>query len=138
MLLADSSNRGWQHRWSSVELEPLLCLQWDAGKYTVSSQVFFRTIHLALSILYSINSNITFIWVPGHVDFSEHDNVDTAAKLPTSFTTISEKLLRACAFITSLINMARIYEDSVNFTNISIFQNNAIKFPSRETRFLYL
>ena len=58
-----------------------------------NSNPLIRKILFTLSTLHSINSNITFIWVPGRIGFPEHDKVDSAAKRTTAFPTITEKSL---------------------------------------------
>jgi len=57
------------------------------------SNPLIQRILLTLSTLYSINSNITFIWVPSHIGFSKHDKADSAAKQATTFPTITDESL---------------------------------------------
>ena len=49
-----------------------------------------QRIHLTLQALHSINTQITFIWIPGHIGLPEHDAVDRAAQQATSFTNITD------------------------------------------------
>ena len=52
-----------------------------------------QRIQLSLLSLSSINSSVTFAWIPGHVGFSKHDLVDQAAKQATSLPKISDSIL---------------------------------------------
>ena len=58
-----------------------------------STNPLTQRIQLALLSLYSIGSHITLAWIPGHVDFPDHDVVDEAAKLATSIPKISDPIL---------------------------------------------
>jgi len=49
-----------------------------------SANPLIQRIHLTLYSLHSIDSQITFTWIPGHIGFFEHDAVDKAAKQVTS------------------------------------------------------
>ena len=50
-----------------------------------------QRILIVLSTLNSNNINVTFIWIPGHINFPDHDAVDQAAKHATSLSTISDQ-----------------------------------------------
>ena len=49
-----------------------------------------QRIFVTLSSLYSNNTFITFLWIPGHVGFPNHDKVDQAAKTATSLPKITD------------------------------------------------
>jgi len=51
-----------------------------------------KRIYHVLSTLNSLRSTVTFIWVPCHIGFLEHDAVDLAAKETSSQTSITDKL----------------------------------------------
>lgn len=55
-----------------------------------NSNPLIQRIYLTLHSLISINTNITFIWIPGHIDLPEHDAVDLAAKQALSFPLITD------------------------------------------------
>lgn len=55
-----------------------------------STNPLIQRIHLTLLSLTSTNSQITFLWIPGHIDLPEHDAVDEAAKLATKFPKITD------------------------------------------------
>ena len=50
-----------------------------------------QRIRLTLLSLNSINSHITFIWIPGHIGLHEHDAVDRAAKQATFFPKVTDR-----------------------------------------------
>ena len=56
----------------------------------ISTNPFIQRIHSTLLSLHSIDSQITFIWVPGHIGFPEHDAVDKAAKPATSLPKMTD------------------------------------------------
>ena len=56
-----------------------------------TSNPIVQRIHLTLSTLNSIRSTITFIWIPGHIGFLDHDAVDQAAKQAPSLISIIDK-----------------------------------------------
>ena len=56
-----------------------------------SSKPLVQRIHLTLLTLNSINSEITFVWIPGHVGLAEHDAVDSAAKQALLFPQVTDK-----------------------------------------------
>jgi len=58
--------------------DSLPSLQLIADPY--STNPLIQGIHLILTTLNSLNSDIILIWIPGHVDFPTHDAVDAAAK----------------------------------------------------------
>ena len=49
-----------------------------------------QRIHLTLLTLNSINSKITFVWIPGHIGLPEHDAVDLAAKQALLFPQVTD------------------------------------------------
>ena len=55
-----------------------------------STNPLTQRIHVALSSIASIDSCITFIWIPGHIGLPEHDAVDRAAKQATYFPRITD------------------------------------------------
>lgn len=59
---------------------------------TYSPNPLTQRIHLTLSTLASINTEVTFIWIPGHINLPEHDAVDAAAKLATKFPKITDPI----------------------------------------------
>ena len=56
-----------------------------------STYPLIQRIHLILTTLSSLNSDIILIWIPGHVDFPPHDDVDAAAKQALSYPVITDK-----------------------------------------------
>ena len=56
-----------------------------------STNPLIQRIHLLLTTLNSLCTDIILIWIPGHVDFPPHDAVDAAAKQALSFPTITDK-----------------------------------------------
>jgi len=57
-----------------------------------SDSLLIQRIDLKRSTLYSINSSITFIWIPGHMNLPEHVAVDKASKEATKFTKIADSI----------------------------------------------
>ena len=55
-----------------------------------ASNPLTRLTFIVLSTLFSINSTVTFIWIPGHIDLPEHDSVDQAAKNATLLPQITD------------------------------------------------
>ena len=55
-----------------------------------STNPLVQRIHLTLLTLNSINSNITFVWIPGHIGLPEHDAVDRAAKQALLFSQLTD------------------------------------------------
>ena len=49
-----------------------------------------QRIHLTHLTLNSINSKITFVWIPGHIGLPEHDAVDLAAKQALLFPQVTD------------------------------------------------
>ena len=58
-----------------------------------TTHCLIQRIHLTLLSLESINTQITFIWIPGHIDLPEHDAVDRAAQQATRYTKITDHSL---------------------------------------------
>lgn len=58
--------------------------------YTINPLI--QRIYLTLNTLNSINSQITFIWIPGHIGLPEHDIVDHAAKQATLFPRVTDNI----------------------------------------------
>jgi len=56
----------------------------------LSTNPRIQRIRLTLHSLHSIDSRITFIWIPGHIGFPEHDAVDKAAKQATFLPKITD------------------------------------------------
>ena len=52
-----------------------------------------QRIHLILHSLNPINTRVTFIWLPGHINLIEHDTVDLAAKQASSLQIITDHSL---------------------------------------------
>ena len=50
-----------------------------------------QRILITLSTLNSDKTIVTFMWIPGHIDFADHDEVDLAAKQATYFPSITDK-----------------------------------------------
>lgn len=55
-----------------------------------STNPVIQRIYLQLLTIKSINSNLTFIWIPGHINYPPHDAVDEAAKKATSSPKITD------------------------------------------------
>ena len=65
-------------------------------EYQLCRWEYVRTVDfelLTLHSLHSIDSQMTFIWIPGHIGFPEHDAFDKAAKQTTSFPKITDYTL---------------------------------------------
>ena len=58
-----------------------------------STNPVIQRIHLTLLTIKTINSNLTFIWIPGHINYSPHDAVDEAAKEATTYPNITDHIL---------------------------------------------
>lgn len=58
-----------------------------------STNPIVQRIYLTLLTIKSINSNVTFVWIPGHIGFRPHDAVDEAAKKATSSPKITDPTL---------------------------------------------
>jgi len=56
-----------------------------------------QRIHLTLATLASIDTEVTFIWIPGRIDLPEYGAVDTAAKEATEFTKITDHILASAS-----------------------------------------
>lgn len=69
-----------------------------------SSNPLVQRIQLTLLTLSSINSHVTFGWIPGHIDFPKHDAVDRAAKQATSLPHITDN---TCLPVSDLKNHYR-------------------------------
>jgi len=57
-----------------------------------SSNPIIQRIYPSLCTIDSINSKISFIWIPSHINFPPHDEVDKAAKQATSFPKITDPI----------------------------------------------
>jgi len=55
-----------------------------------STNPLIQRIHLSLLTIDSLKSQITFLWIPGHIDFPPHEAVDAAAKQATSLPYLSD------------------------------------------------
>ena len=55
-----------------------------------STNPIIQRIFLSLLTISSIKSHLTFIWIPGHINFSPHEAVDEAAKKATSLPKITD------------------------------------------------
>ena len=49
-----------------------------------------QLIHITLYTLSSIQTSVTFVWIPGHIDLPEHDAVDLAAKSASASPKITD------------------------------------------------
>ena len=56
---------------------------------TSSSNPLTQRIHLTHSIIASVNTQVSFIWISDHVNLSEHEAVDKAAKEAIEFAKIT-------------------------------------------------
>ena len=52
-----------------------------------------QIIHLTLAALHSIRTKIVSVWIPEHIDFPEHEEIDPLDKNATSFTKITDNSL---------------------------------------------
>jgi len=68
--------------------DPLSSLHALLNTSTINSLV--QRTHLTLHTLSSIHIRVTFIWIPGHMDFLEHGTVDSAAKRATGSKKITD------------------------------------------------
>jgi len=58
---------------------------------TSTTHPLAQRILLSLHTLNSINTQVIFIWIPGHINLQKHDLVDLAAKRATELKNITDK-----------------------------------------------
>jgi len=69
----------------SLRITFILSWSLDIIQYWTFTNPITQLIHIVLRTLFTIQSSVIFIWIPGHIGHPQHDRVDQAAQEATRF-----------------------------------------------------
>jgi len=74
-----------------------------------------QRIHVTRLSFSSTDNGVAFTWIPGHIDLSEQDAFDLAAKQSFTLTKITDNLALATDYKNNLSSSHVTYFEKINF-----------------------